>query len=174
MQHFYLTYTEGVVAGSFALRNIMSPVKRRLKVPKFFCILSTCAGQQHGGLRFAWGSHLIGSFPLPCPSSLPFPHHHHNTPTPTPAAQRCLLIVIDVSCLNELFFFPPTLSSSSFRSNELVLMWADAVLMWPTFCLSVFGLWCFIRSLCVFFCFCPQIPIISADHLSSHKYLTQM
>lgn len=84
MQHFYLTYTEGVVAGSFALRNIMSPVKRRLKVPKFFCILSTCAGQQHGGLRFAWGSHLIGSFPLPCPSSLPFLHHHHNTPPPPP------------------------------------------------------------------------------------------
>lgn len=63
---------------------------------QFFCILSMCAGQQNGGLRYAWGSHLTDSFPLPPHLSLPF-----NPPLPLPADQKCLLIDIDMSRLNE-------------------------------------------------------------------------
>lgn len=57
-----------------------------------FYISLRCAGQQHGGLIFAWGSHLTDSFPLPPHLSLPF-----SPLPPFPAAQKCLLILIDNS-----------------------------------------------------------------------------
>ena len=71
-----------------ALHKFRIPVKKTyeskgwiimlLVLTQFFCIVSMCAGQQHGGLKFAWGSHLTDSFPFaplisPFPSILLFP-----------------------------------------------------------------------------------------------------
>lgn len=140
-----------------------------------FCILLRCAGQQHGGLRIAWGSHLTDSFPLPPHLSLPF-----TPPLPLPAVQKCLLILIDMSRLCEFCHNWSQIAFTILSSFSVMnLMWEDAVKMcWFEFCCCrptsaliafIFGF--FIWYLSVFY---PQIPIISADHLSSHKYLTQM
>lgn len=71
----------------------------------------------------------------------------------------------------QLVFFTPISSSTFFSSRERLLTWEDAVssLCCPVLTLSVWN-----ASPDLLSTFYPQIPIISADHLSSHKYLTQM
>lgn len=114
-----------------------------------------------------------------CPPHPSLPRH---PPLPLPAVQKCLLILIDTSRLSELChncsqIAFSILSCPSFFSSKIILIW-EVEMCWSVFVLSASvrlecssGLGCFIWSLSVFY---PQIPIISADHLSSHKYLTQM
>lgn len=152
MQHFNCTCTEGIVAGSFALRNIILYHQWN---DGWTCPSS--AFYRHVQVNNMEDSDLHGGATSLAVSLCPAPHlslchttnttqHPHPHPRRSEVSVNCYWHVMSEWTL----LFPPTLSPSLFRSNELALMRADAVVLWPTFCLSVFGLWCFICSLCVF------------------------
>lgn len=142
------------------------------------CILLRRAGQQHGGLRFAWGKPPYWQFPIHLPRPK-LPPHVSLPFNPLSLLSRSVCISCATTVAKLLFFPACHICLFVFSSNNFILMRGDDVkICWSVLiCAGQRQLCPFSRqhpSFDLLSVFYPQIPIISADHLSSHKYLTQM